>query len=106
MLTSSGGIMETSMGYVYWDLRTDEGMYVEIHNLYVKPEARKSGWARILLELAIKLIKKQYPETEIRIWALPKEDGVSDKMLTKFYSSLGLTVMENPKEKEREEKGK
>ena len=94
------------MGYVYWDIHTNDGFYVEIHNLYVKPECRRAGWAGVLLETAIKLIKKQYPETEIKIWALPKEDGVSAARLAKFYSSFSLTVMENPKEKEGQEVGK
>lgn len=92
MLKMSGGLIELTFGYVYWDIFYDDGEYVEIHNLYVAPEHRGGGYARALLKSAIALIKKQYPKTEIRIIAHPKEPGIDPDRLKEFYLSLGLVI--------------
>jgi GNAT superfamily N-acetyltransferase len=93
MITISGGIIETTKGYVYWDLVTENEIdCIEIHNLYVDPKYRGQGFARTLLTCAIAMIKKQYPELKIEISADPKEPEIDIKQLVKFYESLGLFV--------------
>lgn len=93
MLTASGGLIESAMGCVYWDVRHDDGEYVEIHNLYVEPAFRRKGYARLLLESAIKLIRAQYPGLDMRVWVLPKGSCAPSERLSEFYASLGLLVM-------------
>ena len=92
MLTGEGGRIETTIGYVYWNLYFDDGSYVEIYALHIAPEYRCRGCARAILESAIAIIKKQYPGKEIRIIAQPNEDGIDFERLSKFYASLGLKL--------------
>ena len=98
MLVSSGGIIETTQGYVYWEPRPDDGGYVEIHNLYVLPEFRNQGYARTMLNSAILLIRRQYPGSRIGVFVESKDLSVNLERLTKFYSSLGLEVMNQERE--------
>ncbi len=92
MIIITGGLIETEQGHVYWDYIDDEGGYIEIYDLYVKPEFRNKGYAHTLLTCAKILIEKQYPYMIIKITPAPNEKDIDIIKLTNFYISLGLFV--------------
>ena len=89
----TGGVIETTKGYVYWEPRSDDGGYIEIHNLYVAPPFRNRGYARMLLECAVSMIKVQYPKDRIGVFVGAEETGIDGARLEKFYRRLGLEIM-------------
>ena len=105
MLTTTGGVIESSVGYVYWDFDPQDNS-VEIHNLYVAPASRNKGYARQLLQSAIPVIQKQYPNLQIKIFVGTKDNSVSQERLARFYAALGLQVIQGTSEKEGKEAGK
>jgi ribosomal protein S18 acetylase RimI-like enzyme len=96
MIIITGGIIATEFGEIYWDFYSDEGPYIELYNLYIKPQYREKGFARILLLSAINIIKHQYPNLDIKIIATPGDSSVDCKRLISFYQSLGLIVHSIP----------
>ena len=92
MITITGGLIETEQGHIWWDFESDEGGYVELYNLFVKPEFRGHGYARALITSAMILIKQQYAGMKIKITPDPREPGIDASRLASFYASMGLIV--------------
>jgi ribosomal protein S18 acetylase RimI-like enzyme len=99
----TGGLYNIEQGSVDWDVYSDpeideEGNeidgeeYVKIDNLFVKPEFRGQGFARLLMTQAIQMIEKQYPGMTIKIVPEPKDKTTDFSRLSAFYESLGLEV--------------
>jgi len=87
--------IENNFGYCEYDFERDSiGEYVHIFNLYVYPDFRKRGNAKMLLNEAIKAIRNTGYSGEIQIVAIPTENSISKENLKMFYKSLGLKVFE------------
>lgn len=94
------GLIDIEAGSVDWEVMNDmtgidedgnevySDDFVRINNVFVKPEFRGKGFARALLEKAIALIEKSYPDMEVKIVCCPKEDSVDFDRLYAFYDSL------------------
>ena len=65
--------------------------YVHIYNLYVKPEYRNQGNAKVLLEQAIAEIRNTGWEDEIQIVCNPEKE-IDKEKLKRFYKRMGLSV--------------
>jgi len=88
------GSITTKQGCVSWSLwKRNSNPYIVIYHLYVIKRFRRKGLAKLLLQSAINLIKLQYPKLEIVIKPEPMENSISIDCLTKFYKSLGLTIV-------------
>ncbi len=64
-----------------------------IYNLYVYPEHRLKGKAKILLQHVINEIRESGYRGEIDIEVIPREDIVSLEKLSLFYRKMRLNVL-------------
>lgn len=88
-------LIQNEYGHCEYVLETDKhGDYYHIYNLYIKPDYRKQGHAKNILEQVISKIRKTGYNGEIAIVPTPKENSISVEKLIGFYESLGLTVYE------------
>ena len=95
MIIIKGGILETEVGRVYWDI-DDNNVYhdsIIIYNLKVYDEYRNKGFGKLLLTTAISFIKIQYPDMKITIEVKPDNSIIDKTRLTNFYKSMGLVVL-------------
>jgi ribosomal protein S18 acetylase RimI-like enzyme len=81
--------IENEYGYCEYSFEKD---YVHIYNLFIKPEYRRKGHARKLLQITISEIRKTGYDGEIDIVAQPDNGTIPIDALIKFYKSLGLDV--------------
>lgn len=81
--------IEHLFGYCEYEFESD---YVHIFNLYVYPEFRRKGYAKMLIKQAIKEIRDKRYSGEIQIVARPTENSIDTDKLIKFYTEMGLTV--------------
>lgn len=82
--------IQTKYGYCFYAL----GARPIIYNLYVHPQYRRCGHSKSILGLAIGEIRKSGYKGEIRIQAQPRENSIGLTDLTRYYESLGLTIIQ------------
>lgn len=90
LCSESENFVQNKFGYCFYSL----GPCHLIYNLYVLPEYRRRGHSKRLLELAISEIRKSGYCGKICIEADPREGSIGIKELTKYYKSMGLTVLQ------------
>lgn len=74
----------------------DTPEYIKIDYLYVKPECRKGGNGRRILNEALEIIQNEHPDMEIKLVADPDNaDEMSYSNLADFYMSCGFEPDEN-----------
>ena len=83
----------TEYGHVYYDVDSYEIPLV--YRLYVDPEFRRQGKARLLLSIVTDVIRKLGFTCSIMIHAEPFGDcQMSKEQLEDFYLSAGLIVVQ------------
>lgn len=78
-------------GYCYYSIDNDIAM---IYNLYVEPEFRQKGHAKKLIQMVIREIRETGYDKEIQVEARPRENSIDIEVLTSFYKSMGLKMLE------------
>jgi len=78
-------------GYCYYSMGHTKNPV--IFNLYIEPEHRRKGHARKHLQFVISEIRKAGYSSEIEIEVSPREDNVDHEILSLFYKSIGLTIL-------------
>lgn len=83
----------TEYGHVYYDV--DNYEIPLVYRLYVAPEFRRQGKARLLLSTVIGMIRQLGFSCSIMIHAEPFGDcAMSKEQLEDFYASAGLIVVQ------------
>ena len=93
----SDHFINTEFGYCYYDFDYDGNKPI-IYGLYIYEEDRRQGNAKHLLELIIAEIRRKGFSKEIFVQAEPRENSIDKETLTKFYESMGLTVLKEKNE--------
>jgi ribosomal protein S18 acetylase RimI-like enzyme len=81
--------IQNRFGYCYYEIGTNTLIY----NLYVHPEYRLQGKAKMLLKHVVNEIRERGYSGEITIETAPKDETVSREKLSIFYARIGLTVI-------------
>lgn len=82
--------VQNRFGYCFYASREGSAL---IYNLYVNPEYRRQGKAKMLLRHVINEIRDAGYVGEIEIQASPKEDDINSEKLSSFYERMGLKVL-------------
>lgn len=82
--------IQTRFGYCYYEVTPNSAF---VYGLFVHPEDRRQGKTRRLLTLVIEEIRATGYNGEIGIEAIPKEDGIDLCRLGRFYTSMGLKIL-------------
>lgn len=82
--------IQNRFGYCYYEIKKSIAL---IYNLYVYPEHRQKGMAKILLRHVIYEIRERGYTGEITIQIAPKEKSVIKEKLSLFYKKYGLTIV-------------
>lgn len=82
--------IQTRFGYCYYEVTPNSAF---VYGLFVHPEYRRQGKARRLLALVIEEIRDAGYSGDIEIEAIPKENGIDLCRLGRFYTSMGLKVL-------------
>ena len=90
--------------YLIWEVEEEEvidcngnhtGLYVDfatIDVVFVPKSERGHGKGRKMIEDALLDIRSKHDEIEVRLSALPFDDGMETDKLVKFYESMGFEV--------------
>jgi len=81
--------IQNKFGYCFYEI-TDTAL---IYNLYVHPEYRNCGNAKILLQHVINEIRAIGYIGVIKIGVDPREPEIDPRKLTSFYTKLGLKII-------------
>ena len=81
--------VQNKFGYCFYEVHETTAL---IYNLYVHPEYRQQGKAKMLLMHVINEIKAGYKGT-IKIETIPRENSICLKKLSSFYEKMGLKVL-------------
>jgi len=83
--------IQNRFGYCFYEIKESSAL---IYNLYVHPEHRLKGMAKMLLQYVINEIRTLYHyDGEIEIDASPREGVISLEKLGLFYKKMGLKVL-------------
>lgn len=82
--------IQNRFGYCFYELGKNTAL---IYGLYVHPEYRLQGKAKILLQHVINEIREADYTGEIVIEAIPREDTISLEKVESFYERMGLKVL-------------
>lgn len=86
--------IQNKFGYCFYEIKESSAL---IYNLYVHPEYRLKGMAKILLQHVINEIKALCYAGEIEIEISPREGVISLEKLGSFYKKMGLKVLNKEK---------
>ena len=78
--------IQNRFGYCFYELRENTAL---IYNLYVRPEHRRMGNAKRLLQHVIQEIRETYTG-EIEVEVEPRECSINREKLIRFYKRMGL----------------
>jgi ribosomal protein S18 acetylase RimI-like enzyme len=81
--------IQNRFGYCFYEV---PGIAL-IYNLYVHPEYRLQGKAKILLQHVVNEIRETGYNGEIEIEVAPREDAISIEKLGLFYEKMGLKIL-------------
>jgi len=83
--------IHTKYGYCYYEI--EPGKNPIVYNLYVHPEYRRQGHAKMLLYYVIEQIRQTGYQGVIDIEAAPREQSIDRESLAAFYGSMSLNVL-------------
>lgn len=81
--------VQNRFGYCFYEVQESTAL---IYNLYVHPEYRLQGRAKVLLNHVINEIREAGYMKEIEIEVIPREDSINTEKLCSFYESLGFII--------------
>lgn len=89
MIHNNESVIKNNFGHCKFAFEKD---YVHIYDLFIKPQFRRQGRAREILQAAIDEIRKTGYIGSIQIVAKPTEEQVDLKRLIAFYKNMKLEV--------------